>query len=414
MPKQKIILPYEVGQGFPTVDNIRKLRGNKNKLEDIRHIIITEINTPELQANKLPWWFWLFIGLSLVFIIVGIAAFAISPFNYVFLVLGCIGVLVVSFLFCARFGKKRSFAEKGMKILDARYGKEMDILKVFENKDEHGEVKVLRSLIFISKEKKKKKKNVDRTNTEDGRYGNGDGYGDGDGDSGIFMDEEVRPISKKQMNNVYASRDDRREEPERRKSKTKIKQHDFKPKKSKPPKSEQPTQKHPNPSDHDYQNSLKKSKSRKRTRRYGEKIQDPLPAQKPKNHYYSNSIDENLDINQNLPENTLRIQQSNISDLVPNDNKYEIKNSQDFHGEVSPQNFYNPSLGDEQIQSYEQYERKISHPRQANPYDAAPVQGNDPFDQGVGSGRLDTIEVDLKNFGKGLKKSGMRDRGSRD
>jgi hypothetical protein len=382
------------------VDNITKLNHNKGALQDIRNIIINEINNPEAKNNKQPVWFWILIFFSLVSIIVGIAAFSIAPYNYIMLVLGIIGIIVVILLFCLRFGKKKGFSEDGMKIIDARYGKEIDIFKVYENKDEHGEVKVLRSLVFVSKKKKKKKK------VEDGIY--------------IAEEEEKRDRVETMPNTKMANRvmveEDLQpsytKEPHvepRSKKKVKIKTYQVEEPKKVKKRDLKKLTKEQNPA------------SKRRTRRYGEKSESkPLRPEDPqntssrsprKNHYYSNSIDDNLETPHNLPDNNLRLQESNFSNLVPGENNYEIKNSQDFHGESTPQNFYNPSLEDRQIESYEQYERKISNPPYANPYNAGPVRNKDPFDGNPGSDRLDTIEVDLNNFAKKQGNSKRRPRG---
>lgn len=353
MAKQKVILHYEVGQGFANVANIMKLRGDKNKLENIKSIIINEINTPELAVSKIPWWYWLVIGISLICIIVGIAAFSLQPYNYIVLVLGIIGFLIVGILFCKRFGQKRSFAEDGMKILDAKYGKYFEILKVYENKDETGKVKALRSLIFISKEKKtKKKKKVLKK-------------------SGIYLGND----KTKNQDDTFI---------------------DIKPQLT---------------YEGDIYKKSKKSKKRTEKVKIEKKDEEKLVLQdtqkdspaKRKSHYYTDSFEKN-DFEaypEEIPGNNLRLQESNFSNVAAPEDPYELRTSIDFHNENQPQNFYNPSsMGDQQIESYDNYKRQTAGSLNSNPYNANPVmEQNKEFESEEDNG-LNTIEIDLKNFGK--------------
>jgi hypothetical protein len=333
-----------------------KLRGDKNKLANIKNIIINEINNPELAVSKVPWWFWLIIGISLVCIIVGIAAFSLSPYNYIVLVLGIIGFLGVGILFCKRFGQKRSFAEDGMRILDAKYGKYFEILKVYENKDETGDKKALRSLIFISKEKKSKKKK--KSMKESGVYlGNDKTKNQED----TFID--TKPVSFHE-DDIY-------------KKKKKVKK------------------------------TNKKSKVKKNDEETTPLQKNQTDSAKKKSHYYSDSFEKN-DFEaypEEIPENNLRLQESNFSNVAAPEDPYELRTSIDFHNENQPQNFYNPaSMGDQQIESYDNYKRQTAGSLSSNPYNANPVMDEkkekpnlpEPEDD-VG---LNTIEIDLQNFGK--------------
>ena len=367
-----MILQYEVGQGFPAVNSIAKLRGDRNKIAKMKDIITKQINDPEIEANKVPWWFWLIIGISLVLIIVGIAAFALQPYNYIVLVLGCIGILVVGILFCRRFSQKKTFAEDGMKILESRFAKHFDILKVYENKDQIGDKKALRSLVIISKAKKQKKpKKKD----------------------GLMLGTRNEPSGDEMTGNTLIAK----KEPSRSPS----------PKRKKPKSKKKKLY-----SDEDEEKIYLKRKSSKR--------EEPISKKDTTYGHYNVGEDLSHEKMEEMPGNNLRMNESNFSNVAAPEDPYELRTSIDFHNEdKGPQNFYNPSsMGDQKIEAYDYYQKRTVGSISSNPYDVNLVterrapEEREARKEDYDSGGLNTIEIDLQNFGRN-KERGRQPRSRR-
>lgn len=263
-----------------------------------------------------------------------------------------------------------------MKILESRFAKHFDILKVYENKDQIGDKKALRSLVIISKAKKQKKpKKKD----------------------GLMLGTRNEPSGDEMTGNTLIAK----KEPSRSPS----------PKRKKP-KSKSKSKKKTLYSEDDEEKIYLKRKSSKREK--------PISKKDTTYGHYNVSEDLSHEKMEEMPGNNLRMNESNFSNVAAPEDPYELRTSIDFHNEdKDPQNFYNPSsMGDQKIEAYDYYQKRTVGSISSNPYDVNPVtERRAPEEEGArkedyDSGGLNTIEIDLQNFGKN-KERGRQPRSRR-
>ena len=372
MGKNMIILPYEKGKGFSTVHRILLLNGGSRKVKQIRNLIVAEINEPEEKQNKVPWGYWLGIGLTFLLIIVGIAGFSFSPYNYILLILGMVGFTIVGILFCRRFAKKTSFTADGLKILDSRFGKEFNIIKVYENKGPQGKIQVLRQLRIgvleknkVIKKKKTKRSKKSKKKVDNESFDNYDPNQSRDSNQ-LF----VQQASHKKINNADDGAD---------------------------------------------------VYSKRETNPYGQHNKGPRAEHDISKSSSYSSDDDNMYLQRNNQtpfnheDNNLIYQNTELDDLAPHQ-EMEYRDPAELNGEMIPQNFYNPNQNREtKIENYENYKANPNQSRnsQSNPYNVTPIYNND-VNESKGhipvkkDEDLVTYEIDLNDFEGKEKKSRRR------
>lgn len=158
MVKKNVILPYKRSVGFPNINHLYKLNYDKKNLNSIREIILDKINKQEYKNNRIPWWFWLIICFSLACVITGIIAISLSPFNYIILSFGILLFILIGFLFCFRFGKKKNFVNNGLELIERLYGDDIEIFKVYEKEKDGKTPKILKAIVLKLKKNKSRKK----------------------------------------------------------------------------------------------------------------------------------------------------------------------------------------------------------------------------------------------------------------
>lgn len=345
MGKNMIILPYELGQGFPTVDRLTKLNGPKKHIKNAVDIIKTEINEKEIKHNKMPWYYWTGLAGTFVLIIAGIALIKYAPVNYILISLGVIGFIVFGIFFFKKFSKKMTFADEGLKLLDSKCLKHMTIIKVYENLDNKGLNKKITQLRFQCfdeyKSDKKKKKSGQKTETQPllaGKENLQESF-----DSGIYVQQASHKKSKLFMDeeNYNQSRNQDDSQSFAKKKKTSI----------------------------------------------------------LKNINYDDSYDDH----QNMPHNNLRTDNIQSSELIaPREEDFVEERSSielDYDNDNGPRDFYNPQTENE-IENYDHISAQKEQ-LQYNPYGKSPVYNPQPSIENFKNDDIITYELDVNDIKKG-------------